>query len=97
MFQAETHIGIGGEMKNGVATGHRFGQRGQIQIVAFDEFEIFIFQRAIEKFSLAGRKIIPADDGFAVGEQAVNEVAANETGRAGDENLLHDGKMFEKG
>jgi hypothetical protein len=31
---------------------------------------------------------------LAVGEQPVNQVAANETGGAGDENLLHDRSKF---
>ncbi len=89
MLEAEAHVGVGGEMKNGVATGHRLRQCGQIQIVAFDELEVGIFQRAFQKSSLASRKIIPADDGFAVGQEPVNKVAADEARRAGHENFFH--------
>jgi hypothetical protein len=92
MLETEAHVGIRGEVEDKIATGHRFGERGQIQVVTLDEFEIFIFQRGVQKFPLAGGKIIPADHGFAVGEQAVNEIAADETRRAGDENLLLDRK-----
>jgi hypothetical protein len=77
-------------MKNSVATRQRFCERGQIQIVAFNELEIFMRERAFQKFPLAGGKIIPADDGFTIGEQPVGERAADETGDPSDENLLHD-------
>ena len=50
-----------------------------------------LFPRAGEKFLLAGGKIIPADDGLAAGEQTVHEIAADETGGAGDKNLFHSG------
>jgi hypothetical protein len=40
-----------------------------------------------EKFILAGGKIVPADDVFAAGQQAVNEIAADKTGGAGDKNF----------
>ena len=73
MFESETHVGIRCEVKNCVASGHRAGERGQIEIIALDEFEVFIFQRAVQKFPLAGGKIIPAGDGFSLGEQPVNE------------------------
>ena len=42
MFESEAHVGIGGEMKDGVAAGHRFGQCGQVEIVATDEGEFWI-------------------------------------------------------
>ena len=40
MVEAEADVGIGGEMEHGVTAGHRPGQRGQIQVVALDEFEV---------------------------------------------------------
>ncbi len=89
MLQAEAHVGIGGEMKNRVAPGHCRSQRGQVEIVAFDELEIFVLKRAVEKFSLAGGKIVPADDGFALRQQAVHEVAADKSSGAGDKNDVH--------
>jgi hypothetical protein len=90
VFEAEADVGIRGEMKNGVTASHRLGERGQIQIVAFDQFEFWIFERVVQKFFLVGGKIVPADDSFLVGKQTVNEVAADKTRCAGDENFLHD-------
>ena len=77
-------------MKNSVTANHRFGERGQIKIVAFDKLEVRMLECAIQKFTLAGGKIIPADDGLAVCQQAINQVAADKPRRASDENLLHD-------
>ena len=61
----------------------------QIETIAFNQFEPRIDCRGLKEFALAGGKIVPADDGFAVGKQAVNEVAAYETHYAGGENFLH--------
>ena len=58
MLQAEPHVGVGGEVKNKIAPGHRLGERGQIQAIASDQLELGIFERAFEKFILAGGKII---------------------------------------
>jgi hypothetical protein len=46
--------------------------------------------RSRQKFILAGGKIVPADDAQTAGQQAVNKIAANKTGGAGDKNLFHD-------
>ena len=46
--------------------------------------------RRLKKFALAGGKIVPADNRSAAGQQAVNEIAADKTGGAGDENFFHD-------
>ena len=47
VFEAEADVGIRGEMKNGVTASHRLGERGQIQIVAFNQFEFWIFERVV--------------------------------------------------
>jgi hypothetical protein len=39
---------------------------------------------------MAGGKVVPTDDGFAVSKQAINEIAADESGSAGDEDFFHD-------
>jgi hypothetical protein len=44
----------------------------------------------LKEFALAGGKIVPSNDGLAVSKQAVNEVAAYETGGTGDKNISHD-------
>ena len=91
MFEAEPDVGIGGEVKNKIAPGHRRGQRGQIEAIAFESsLNSGWLRRRLQKFMLAGGKIVPADDVFAAGKQAVNEIAADETGGAGDKNFFHD-------
>ena len=90
MIGAEAHVGVGGEMENEIAAGHRAFERGEIEVVALDEFEARIFQRFDDERPLAGREIIPADDGLAVRKQAINETGADETGGAGDEDLVHE-------
>src|SRR5882724_2829602 len=90
MVEAEAHVGIGGEVKNKIAAGHRLRERGQVETIAMDQLELRIFERAFKKFILPRGKIIVADDRFAVGKKPVNEVAADKTRRAGDENFFHD-------
>jgi hypothetical protein len=76
-------------MKNGVAADHGFGERGEIEVIAFDELELWVFEGAFEEFSLAGGEIVETDDGFAIGKQAVSQGAADETSYASDKNLFH--------
>ena len=90
MIQTETHIRVGGEMKDKMALLHATNESRQIQAIAFKQFELRIFPRVGEKFRLTGGKIVPPDDGFAVAQQAVNQVAADETRRAGDKDFIHD-------
>ena len=90
MLGAETDIGVGGEVKHKIATLHRGGERGEVEVVAADEFKAGIFLRTLEEFFLAGRKIIPAGDGDAVREEAIDEAGPDETGGAGDEDVLHE-------
>jgi hypothetical protein len=54
------------------------------------ELEVGISLRGGEELFLAGGKIIPAGDSFSVGEQSVNQIAADKTCRAGDKNFFHD-------
>lgn len=89
MFEAEAHIGVGGEMENSVTARHCLRERGQVEIVTLNQFEVRILQRAVKEAALAGGKVIPAHDGFAVFEEPVCQGAADETGGAGDENALH--------
>jgi hypothetical protein len=76
-------------MKDRVATGHRPGQRIQVEIVAADEFEIWNFSRARQKILLAGGEIVPTHDQFAIGQQPICKTAANEARRTRDEYFGH--------
>ncbi len=80
---------LAAQMENHVAARHRLGERRQIKVVAFDKFEAGIFQRIFHKSLLAGGEIVPANDGFSIGEQAVNQTAADKTRRTGDKNFFH--------
>ena len=42
VVEAETDVCIRRQMKNKIASRHRADQRGQIQTIAFDEFEFGI-------------------------------------------------------
>ena len=90
MLGAEAHVRVGGEVKDKVAALHRGGQRGQVEIVAADEAEPRVGRRGRQEPLLAGGEIIPADHGQAVREQAVGQVGADEAGRTGDEDALHE-------
>ena len=76
-------------MKDKIAPGHRLLQRREVKVVAMNEFEIRMAPRGRQKFILARGKIVPADNRFTAGQQAVNKIAANETGGTGDKNLFH--------
>jgi hypothetical protein len=43
---------------------------------------------AVEEAFLAGGEVIPASDSGAVSEETVSEIGANETGDAGDEDVI---------
>ena len=86
---AEAHVGVGGEVEDEIAAGHGLGQRRQIEIVALDQAILWVGERPCDKGPLARGEIVPADDGFPVGEEAVNEAAANKAGCAGDEDFVH--------
>src|SRR5581483_880349 len=90
MLGAKTHIGIGGKMENEVATRHGCGECGQVQGITLDELEARMKQRGLEKFFLAGGKIVPSDDRDAVGEKPVDKIGTNETCGSGDEGFLHE-------
>ena len=83
------NIGVGGEMEYEIASGHGLDQCRQIEVVAFDEPVPRGFQRIRDERTLAGGEIVPAHDGLAIGEEPVNEAAADKAGGAGDEDFFH--------
>ena len=84
-------VSVGGEMKDEVGARHRRGQRGQVKVVAAHQPECWVGQRRSEETFLAGGEIIPARDGDAVRQQAIDQGGPNETGGTGDKNVLHEG------
>jgi hypothetical protein len=63
-------------MKNRVAALHRGGQRVEVEIVAAYHFEFGILLRAFNESFLAGGKIIPAHNLFALREQDIGETCS---------------------
>ena len=82
-------VGVGGEVEDKVGAPHGGGQGGQVEIVAADEAKLRVLFGAVEEAFLAGGEVIPASDSGAVSEKTVGEIGANETGDAGDEDVLH--------
>ena len=92
MFPAVANVSVGGEMEDKVArpSSRRSAQAGRDCRREPDEISSAC-PGAIEKPKLAGRKVVPAGDRHAVRQQTIDQVGANETGGAGDENVLHGG------
>ncbi len=66
-------------MEDEVAAGHRRREGGEVEVVAAHEPEAGLARSALSKESLlAGGEIIPADNGDAVRQEAVDEGGANE-------------------
>jgi hypothetical protein len=68
---------------------HRVAQLLLLQHVALDEPEVGLRLRLVEEARLAGGEVVVGGDGVSVGEQAVDQVAADEPGPAGDEVATH--------
>ena len=62
------------------------------EVVAAHEAEARVRVRVFEETRLARRKVIPAGHPHPVGQQAVNQIGADESGGAGDECVLHGAK-----
>jgi hypothetical protein len=77
-------------VKDESAAGHGLPERRGVEEIAFDHPEPGIGRGILEKTLESRREVVEADDVIALGEQAVHEGAADETGRAGDE----DGSAF---
>ena len=88
MLPAVLDVGVGGEVEHKVGAFHGGRERGQIEVVAADQLEFRMRQGAVEETDLPGGKVVPAGDLDAVREEAVGEIGANETGDAGDENVV---------
>jgi len=72
MLPAVLDVGVGGEVEDEVDAFHRGGERGQVEVVAADQFEFRILQGAVEETDLPGGEIVPAGDLDAVREEAVD-------------------------
>src|SRR5262249_16724417 len=88
VLQPEAHVGIGGEMEDGIASGHGRRQRGQIEVIAPEKFEVWMPGRVLQEFILAGGEVIPTHDGLAQAQKLVGESAADKTRGTRDEDSV---------
>ena len=84
MLGAEPDVGVGGEVKSDVRAPHRGCQRWQIERIAANQREGRMCQRVFEKPLLTSREVIEGDDGVAVGKEAIDQSAPDETSSACD-------------
>src|SRR5262249_53236338 len=85
---AEADIGVGGQVKDEVVPDNRTSQGGEVEEIPLDEAESGMAERIGEDLALAGREVVVGGNGMAVGQQSVDQVAADEASPAGDE-ILH--------
>ena len=85
MVGAEAHVGIGGQVEDEVRARHGARDGVEIQQVALDEAEARIGLRTFEKAPESGGEVVEAGDFVPSGQQAVHQVAADESRGAGNE------------
>src|SRR5690348_6162736 len=68
-----------------------------VEHVAFNQVESRLFLCLVQKPKLSGREVVVGGDGVTGFQQAVNEVAANESGPAGDEVSHHSVRSLIRG
>jgi hypothetical protein len=79
---AEAHVGIRGKVEDGVGPTNRVGQILRLHQVTPDEPEPGRLLRLGQKLLLPGREVVVADDVVAVSQQAVDQIARDETSAA---------------
>lgn len=62
VLPAVLDVGVGGEMEHEVRAPHGGGEGGEVEVVAADEFEFRMLNRAVEEADLAGGEVVPAGD-----------------------------------
>ena len=95
MLGAEPHVGVGGQMEDEVAALHRRREGGQVEIVAADQRNRGSAAAPSRNCSWPVEKLSHPTTRQSTGEQPVDQVGADESGRAGHENTLHEAE--EKG
>ena len=84
MFDAEANVRVCRQMVDLDRAGDRCCYSVEIQKVHFNQPEIWLTKRVIEKAALASRKIINANDDISVVNKSVDQVAAYESGAPGN-------------
>ena len=85
MVRAEADVGIGRQVEDEIRARHGVLDGVQFQQVALDEAEARIGLRTFQKTQKSGGQIVEAGDLVAGGQQAVHQIAADESRRSGNE------------
>ncbi len=88
-FDDQVHTHGGGEVINRFCARHNFGKFRAARNGGFDDPQIFMSRYCAQVVAAAGREIVNDHNRFAVGQQAFDEVSADETRAAGDEDGLY--------
>ena len=75
-FGAETNVRIRRQMVDLDRAGDRCRYSVKIQKIHFNQLEIWLTKRMLEKAALASRKIINANDDISVVNKSIDQVAA---------------------
>jgi hypothetical protein len=89
MLEAKAHVGICSKMKHQFGTSYGLGQLRLIQHISLHQPEMLVCLGLVDEPSCAGREIVITNDNIAAREKAIDQIAPNEAGGAGDEDL-HD-------
>src|SRR5262249_26958833 len=82
---AEADVGVGGGVEAEVVPGEGGLKGAAVEEVAVDEGEAGVPAGVVEEGLLPGGEVVVGGDVVAGGQEAVDEVAADEPGAAGDE------------
>src|SRR5262249_54188268 len=87
VVRAEADVGVGGQVEDEVVADHGRLQVEQVDHVAFDQAERRATADLRQEGPLAGGEVVVARDLVPVGQQPVDQVAADKPGGASDEDL----------
>ena len=84
MLRSEAHVGIRGQMKNELGTGHALGQLRRVQQIGAYHAEIRRFVRLGQEIFLPRRKVVVANHCVAARQKPVRQRTADEAGATGN-------------
>src|SRR5207249_2987908 len=85
MLCAEPDVGIGGKMKNEIASAHRVQERIEIQHIALHHPEGRTLKSMLNKSSLPRRVVVISGDVMTIGQQTIRNIATDESRGARNE------------
>ncbi len=89
MRGARAHVGISRQVENLIVFFHGHGQSRQVQRVADDQAKAGMSKSRFDEAALAGGEVVIGGHVMPIGQQAIDQMAADETCSAGDEITCH--------